>query len=78
MGEILIRGGEDVGDEELAGFRGLVFTALAAYIFLAISILCDDHLCPALAALCARWRVPAALAGPTFVAFGSSNITIIA
>jgi len=56
---------------------GLALLLAACYLFLGISILCDEHLCPSLDKLCAKLRMPTALAAATFLSFGSSAPEII-
>eukprot|EP00928_Gymnodinium_smaydae_P053388 TRINITY_DN37393_c0_g1_i1.p1 TRINITY_DN37393_c0_g1~~TRINITY_DN37393_c0_g1_i1.p1 ORF type:complete len:427 (-),score=76.86 TRINITY_DN37393_c0_g1_i1:91-1371(-) len=63
---------------DLHGFyEGLGMLVLSMYMFLGISVLCDEHLCPSLDKLCDHLRLPTALAAATFVSFGSSAPELI-
>lgn len=42
------------------------------YSFIGLSIVCDDHMVPALETLCHRWKIGDDVAGATFMAFGSA------
>lgn len=42
------------------------------YSFIGLSIVCDDHMVPALETLCTRWGIGDDVAGATFMAFGSA------
>lgn len=54
----------------------LEFFALT-YAFIGLSIVCDDHMVPALETLCHRWKIGDDVAGATFMAFGSAAPEII-
>lgn len=42
------------------------------YSFIGLSIVCDDHMVPALETLCHKWGIGDDVAGATFMAFGSA------
>eukprot|EP00947_MAST-08B_sp_MAST-8B-sp1_P002654 g2654.t1 len=55
----------------------VIFVALMLYAFLAISLVCDDYLVPALVRVCQRFSLPAEAAGASLLAFGSSAPEIV-
>eukprot|EP00756_Hemistasia_phaeocysticola_P038915 Hpha_TRINITY_DN16789_c0_g4::TRINITY_DN16789_c0_g4_i1::g.80391::m.80391 len=40
--------------------------------FFSLAVVCDAHLVPAIEVICERWKIPDAVAGASFLAFGSS------
>ena len=55
----------------------LVEVLAAAYGFLAVAIIADNHLVTSLETLCVRWNVREDVAGASFMAFGSAAPEII-
>jgi Ca2+/Na+ antiporter len=51
---------------------GVGWLSAACYIFLGVSILCDDRLCPALEKMCEKFNIPTTMAAVTLLSFGSS------
>jgi sodium/potassium/calcium exchanger 4 len=54
-------------------YGGIIIHILVAfYMFLAITIICDDYFVPALDVICERCNLQSDVAGATFMALGSS------
>ena len=55
----------------------IVDLAALSFAFVALAIVCDDYLVPAIEVLCERWKIPEDAAGASFLAFGSAAPEIL-